>query len=84
MNPSVVMPLLVKENVLTSEDVGQIFKQQHTRDKSMLLLSLLPTKGKDDYSYRVFFSALKNDEEHRPHQSLGADLDEIRQSKYII
>lgn len=48
----------------------------------MLLLSLMPRKGNDDYSYRVLFSVLRDDKEHRPHHSLGEDLDEICQSKY--
>lgn len=81
---SAVIPQLVKQGVLTSEDVDLILSQETKSEKTMRLLTILPRKGTDDYSYRVLFSALRNDNENLPHHNLGEELHEICQSEVFI
>ena len=83
LNTSAIVPQLVKQGVLTSEDVQLILSQQTPSEKAMQLLALLPRKGTDDFSYRVLFSALRNDTGNRPHHSLGEHLDELCQSELL-
>lgn len=81
LNCTSIVPHLMKEEVITLEDLQQIIQQQTLRDRAMCLLSLMPRKGNDGYSYSVLFSVLRNDKEHRPHQKLGEDLDKICQGE---
>ena len=80
LNPTPILPRMVQNKVFSLEELKQILDRNDASEKAMYMISLLHRKGKD--GYREFFSALRHDQEHKPHKNIGEELDKLCQSEF--
>lgn len=80
LNPSTILPRMFQNGVFSQQELKKILDCNDVSDKVMHMISILHRKGQD--GYRDFFSALRHDQEHKPHKTIGEELDELCQSKF--
>ena len=80
LDPFLIIPPMVESDILSQEEVRKILCYD-MRKAAMFMISLLHRKGRD--GYRVFFSALRCDQQNKSHREIGEELDQKCQGKSI-
>ncbi len=80
IDPISIIPPMMQNGVFSQDELKQILDRNDTKERAMYMITLLHRKGSD--GYREFFSALRHDQDHKPHEAIGEELNQICQSEF--